>query len=117
MCLQRDAEMEHSQPGVRGEESLRFASPSSAFSMLTCCHHPTPPPHPLQFDLYVVGLKSAFSGLWDRSSMAESLENLGYGWSAWLPGHEAAYLTAGWGAKKHNVSSQGTLEIGVPALP
>lgn len=49
--------------------------------------------------------------------MAESLENLGYGWSAWLPGHEAAYFTAGWGAKKHNVSSQGTLGIGVPALP
>lgn len=60
----RDAEMEHSQPGLRGEESLRFASLSSAFSVLkfSVTH-----PHP-QFDLYIVGLKSAFSGLRDRSS-------------------------------------------------
>lgn len=48
--------------------------------------------HP-QFDLYVVGLKSAFSGLQARSSMAESLENLGYGWLARLSDHEATYLT------------------------
>lgn len=40
--------------------------------------------------------------------MAESLENLGYGWLVWLSDHEAAYLAVGWRAKKHNVSSQGT---------
>lgn len=40
--------------------------------------------------------------------MAESLENLGYGWLAWLSDPGAAYLAVDWRAKKHNVSSQGT---------